>query len=178
VGRSNVGKSSLLNRLLGQPGLARVSRSPGRTRALNYFLVDSRFYLVDLPGYGYAKVGRGTRRSWARLVESYFADRGPGVVQLVDAGVGATDLDVQARSYLAGLGCPSVVVATKVDRLSNGRRAKGLEEIRAALGLENSDHLVPVSARTGEGVRELWRAIEALVASSALPSAAKGVRHE
>ena len=106
VGRSNVGKSSLLNRLVGRARLARISSTPGRTRAINYFLINESFYLVDLPGYGYAKVSKQERAAWARLMDAYFtrADRNGWLVQLVDAKVGATPLDVQAREYLTGLG--------------------------------------------------------------------------
>ncbi len=166
VGRSNVGKSSLLNRLLGRSRLARVSGEPGRTRALNYFLVNSRFYFVDLPGYGYAKVGKQTRREWAQLMESYLSRSQPHVVQLVDAKVGATDLDSEARRYLRARGCPTVVAATKLDRLPKNQRPARLRAIQAALDLEPGDRLVPVSARTGEGIADLWREIEAFIAGS------------
>lgn len=166
VGRSNVGKSSLLNRLLGRSGLARVSREPGRTRALNYFLVNSRFYFVDLPGYGYARVGKQMCREWAELMERYFATRDPQVVQLVDAKVGATDLDVEARRYFRSLGCPFVVAATKVDRLPRSQRPPAIQAVRATLELVGEGGLVPVSARTGEGIVELWREIEAFLEAS------------
>jgi GTP-binding protein len=175
VGRSNVGKSSLLNRLLGRSRLARVSRDPGRTRALNYFLVNSRFYFVDLPGYGYAKVGKQTRREWAQLMERYFASREPRVVQLVDAKVGATDLDIEAHRYLRALDCPSLVAATKVDRLPRSQRPAGMTAIRTALDLEGEDRLVPVSARTGEGIPELWREIEGFLVVPPGRHASKGV---
>jgi GTP-binding protein len=175
VGRSNVGKSSLLNRLLGRSRLARVSRDPGRTRALNYFLVNSRFYFVDLPGYGYAKVGKQMRREWAQLMDKYFASREPRVVQLVDAKVGATDLDIEAHRYLRALDCQSLVAATKVDRLPRSQRPAGMTAIRRALSLAGEDRLVPVSARTGEGIPELWREIEGFLVVSPGRHASKGV---
>lgn len=108
AGRSNVGKSSLMNRLLGQKKLARVGSTPGRTRAVNYFLVDDRYYFVDLPGYGWARVGRDLRRQWASLIDRYLrSGTAPRhVVQLVDAKVGAPPLDVQAFGLLTGLGEP------------------------------------------------------------------------
>jgi len=178
VGRSNVGKSSLMNRLLGRKGLARTSSTPGRTRAVNFFLVNDRFYFVDLPGYGYAKAGKAERQGWAELIESYFlGDGGEGggggegddgsrggprasVVLLVDGKVGATDLDVQALDYLLHLGTDVVVVATRIDKVGRGRRAGQLAAIRRRLELAEGVGPLPVSARTGEGLKELWREIE------------------
>lgn len=161
VGRSNVGKSSLLNRLLGRKGLARVSSTPGRTRLVNYFLVNRRFWFVDLPGYGYAKAGKDERREWAALADSYFRDERtrPLVVMLVDGKVGATPLDAQAYEYLASLGVQLAVVATKVDRLPRGKRAAMERGVREALGLEGDLPLIPVSAHSGEGMQELWSAV-------------------
>jgi GTP-binding protein len=161
VGRSNVGKSSLLNRLLGKKGLARTSSTPGRTRAVNYFLVNDRYYFVDLPGYGYAKAGKQERREWADLVNRYLRGALPRarVVLLIDGKVGATPLDVEALRYLSDLKAGVTVVATKIDQVSSGRRAKALSAIRGTLGLGTETELIPVSARTGEGMKELWGAI-------------------
>lgn len=160
VGRSNVGKSSLLNRLLGRKNLARISSSPGKTRAINYFLIESRFYFVDLPGYGYAKVARSERQSWAKLMEQYFqhVQNRVHVIQLVDGKVGATELDVQASEYLSSLGCGRTVVATKMDRVRANQRARRLAGIRDQLALQD-EPLIAFSAQTGEGVKELWRQI-------------------
>ena len=160
VGRSNVGKSSLLNRLLGRKSLARTSSTPGRTQAVNYFLVNRRFYFVDLPGYGYAKAAKEARREWAARVEGYFREEPPeAVVLLVDGKVGATPLDVQAYEYLSGLGAAIVVAATKIDQLPRGRRNAAVRGVREVLGLQETIPLIPVSARSGEGVKELWGAI-------------------
>jgi GTP-binding protein len=160
AGRSNVGKSSLLNRLLGRKGLARTSSTPGRTQAVNYFLVNRRCYFVDLPGYGYAKAGKEARREWAARVEGYFREAPPeAVVLLVDGKVGATPLDVQAYQYLSGLGAAVVVVATKIDKLPRGRRAAAVREVRKVLDLAATIPVIPVSARSGEGIKELWSAI-------------------
>lgn len=161
VGRSNVGKSSLLNRLLGRKGLARTSSTPGRTRAVNYFLVNGRFYFVDLPGYGYAKAGRDERREWGALVDRYLRRALPQsqVIMLVDGVIGATPLDAQAYEYLKGLGAEPVVAATKIDRVPRGRRARQRLAVRQVL--EDADTtIIEVSAQTGEGTGELWRAIE------------------
>ena len=165
AGRSNVGKSSLLNRLLGRKALARISSTPGRTRTVNYFLVNERVWFVDLPGYGFAKAGREERRRWAGVVAAYLAGSAEvaQVVLLVDAKVGATPLDVQAYEYLAGFGTPVVVAATKADKVGRGRLGKATAEIRRTLGLgtgAEAPPVVPVSSRTGEGIRELWREID------------------
>ncbi len=160
VGRSNVGKSSLMNRLLGRKGLARVSSTPGRTRSVNYFLINRRYWFVDLPGYGYAKAGKQERREWAELADTYFRGSGrPLVVMLVDGKVGATPLDAQAWEYLRSLGLPVLVVATKVDRIPRGRRVAMAKSVGAALELDETVPLVPVSAHSGEGMKELWSAI-------------------
>jgi GTP-binding protein len=158
VGRSNVGKSSLLNRLLGKKALARVSSTPGRTRAVNYFLINGRFYFVDLPGYGYAKASRDDRREWARVVEEYLGEALPNarVVLLIDGKVGATPLDVEAFRFLADRGAEVTVVATKIDRVSSGRRAAHLAAIRTTLELPSETLVIPVSAESGEGMKQLW----------------------
>ncbi len=156
VGRSNVGKSSLLNRLLGKKGLARTSQTPGRTRSVNYFLVGGRTYFVDLPGYGYAKAGKDDRREWGALVDRYLQEHRPWVVLLVDSKVGATPLDIDAFRYLTDLGGGVTVVVTKIDRLSRGKWAAALAGIRKTLELPEEIRLIPVSAHSGDGIKELW----------------------
>ena len=168
AGRSNVGKSSLLNRLLGRKSLARTSSTPGRTQAVNYFLVNRRLYFVDLPGYGYAKAGREARREWAARVEGYFREAPPeAVVLLVDGKVGATPLDVQAYEYLSGLGTAVLVAATKIDQVSRSRRAAAVRDVRQTLGLKEEIPVIPVSARSGEGIKELWGAMASRLEASA-----------
>ena len=168
VGRSNVGKSSLLNRLLGRKSLARISSTPGRTRAVNYFLINSTFYFVDLPGYGYAKVGKQVRKEWARLMDGYFrsAPQSLRIVQLVDAKVGATPLDVEAKDYFAELEIPTTVVATKIDKVARGRRPAQLKDIRSTLRMSDDAALIPFSAVQGDGLKELWREISAFLRES------------
>jgi GTP-binding protein len=162
VGRSNVGKSSLLNRVLGRKGLARTSSTPGRTRAANVFLVNGRVYFVDLPGYGYAKAGKEDRRAWAKLADAYLRHAsGALIVHLVDGNVGVTDLDRDAGAYLEGLHRARVVVATKMDRLARGRWRATLDAVRRELELDEHAPVVAFSARTGDGVPELWRGIDA-----------------
>ena len=166
AGRSNVGKSSLLNRLLGRKSLARTSSTPGRTQAVNYFLVNRRFYFVDLPGYGYAKAGKEARREWAARVEGYFREEPPeAMVLLVDGKVGATPLDVQAYQYLSGLGAAIVVAATKIDQLPRGRWVQAVRGVREVLGLQETIPVIPVSARSGEGIKELWGVLSSRLAA-------------
>jgi GTP-binding protein len=168
VGRSNVGKSSLLNRLLGRKGLARTSSTPGRTQAVNYFLVNRRFYFVDLPGYGYAKAGKEARREWAGRVEGYFRETPPALlVLLVDGNIGATPLDEQAHEYLSGLPVEILVAATKIDRISRGRWAQVARDIRTVLSLGSEIPVIPVSARSGDGIKELWGTIAPRLEASA-----------
>jgi GTP-binding protein len=167
LGRSNVGKSSLLNALAGQKSLARVSGTPGRTRLVNFFRVANRLYLADLPGYGYAKVPEPMRRSWERLAVSYLVGRPPLAVCvfLVDVRHEPMDGDLTLRGFLEHHGLPYLVAATKADKLGRGelsRRTRALREGLAATSLG----IYPVSAVTGAGVPELWRAIRAAVESS------------
>lgn len=161
VGRSNVGKSSLLNRLVGRKSLARTSSSPGKTRAVNYFIVDSAFYFVDLPGYGYAKAAKEQREAWAALMDDYFDVTRPHplIFQLVDSKVGATTLDVEAMDYFRHRGEQPAVIATKIDRLPRSRRNRQLQAIRQALGMESAASVMPFSIKTGEGVKEVWKEI-------------------
>ena len=168
VGRSNVGKSSLLNQLVGRKALAKISSNPGKTRAVNYFLIDSSFYFVDLPGFGYAKASKTERQAWARLMDRYFqtTQSPPKVIQLVDAKVGATPLDVQAIEYLRQQGCEPAVVATKIDRISKNKRIGQLAAIRKALALSDEQSPTPCSSQTGEGVKEIWKAIDAFLRTS------------
>ena len=165
VGRSNVGKSSLLNRLLGRKTLARISSTPGRTRAVNYFVINSAFYFVDLPGFGYAKVGKQVRRDWAKLMDRYFqtAPEHTRVIQLVDAKVGATKLDCDAAENFDSLGVPTTVVATKADKVPRSKLHRRLKEIRETLEMPADTSLIAFSAVKGEGAKELWKEIDAFL---------------
>lgn len=171
VGRSNVGKSSLLNRVLKRKGLAKTGSTPGRTRAVNYFVINRRFYFVDLPGYGFAKASRTDRQKWADLMDQYFrypVEEYGGrrlLVQLVDGKVGATDLDVQALEYFLDLGQMLLVVATKIDKVPRGRRKAQLQKIRQRLEMEDDELIVPFSAVSGEGVQELWKELQRFLES-------------
>ena len=159
VGRSNVGKSSLINALVGQTGLARTSRAPGRTRLINWFEVDARFHLVDLPGYGYAEVSQAMRDSWRPLIESYLAERKSlaGVLLLIDIRRGVQDEELDFAPWLAERAMPVVVALTKADKLPKNKRVLEVRRARQALGLGRDPLLV--SALGGDGIEPLWRAV-------------------
>ena len=166
AGRSNVGKSSLLNRLVRRKAFARVSRTPGRTREINFFEVNRQFVLADLPGYGYARISTERRAEWRPLIEGYLR-RSPtlrGVVQIVDVRREPSDDDLQMLEFLSDVGAPTIIAITKVDKLSKSAAAARIGEITVSLGLD-PDQIIPFSAVTGEGRDELASAIVALVAS-------------
>lgn len=169
AGRSNVGKSSLINRLLGRTRspIARVSQSPGKTQEINFYQVRADagdFCLVDLPGYGYAKVPLAVRSKWRPLINEYLAGNESlaGVVQLVDMRHGPTSDDLAAVEYLAELQLPALFALTKADKLNTAQRTKMLSEIPAALGVD-PDQVIPVSAQSGEGIDELLGTLEELL---------------
>lgn len=169
VGRSNVGKSSLINSLLNRRDLAKVSRTPGKTRAVNLFQVSTSdsaladFYLVDLPGYGFAKVSKTERAQWAPLIESYLGDRSSlmGVVLLVECRV-VTDQDRQTLAWLRSIGHRPILVATKADKLKPAERVRVLRQTHADLGLTDGEMLIPYSTFTGDGRERLWGALRDL----------------
>ena len=166
VGRSNVGKSSLLNTLANNFKLAKVSSEPGKTRSVNFYLVDDKFFLVDLPGYGFAKVPLEEQKRWRELIEGYLKgrDRLKGVFLLVDSRVGPTEKDVQMKEWLDFFGIPYVVVATKVDKLKKKERAKLEEKIREGFN-DPSVRVIPFSSKTREGRDAVLREIRNLVES-------------
>lgn len=169
VGRSNVGKSSLINSLLNRRDLAKISRTPGKTRAVNLFLIStsdpdlSRFYLVDLPGYGFAKVSKSIRAQWAPLIEAYLNGRTSllGVVLLVESRV-VTDQDCQTIAWLRSIGRNPLVVATKADKLKPSERVHALRQTHLNLGLVEGEMLIPYSSVTGDGRDRVWGALRDL----------------
>ena len=172
LGRSNVGKSSLINSLLGVKGLARTSSTPGRTQALNFFLINRSFYFVDLPGYGFARVPRGVRESWGKIVTDYLAKREPLVlsIHIVDSRHEPTKLDLQLREWLAAYAKPLLTVATKSDKLSQNELQRNLRHARATLGAAGGpEEVVAYSAVTGRGRGEIWRAVEGALNDSHSP---------
>ena len=162
LGRSNVGKSSLINSLLGVKGLARTSSTPGRTQALNFFLINKRFRFVDLPGYGYARVPRKIRETWGEIVTTYLAKRDLLMlsIQIVDSRHEPTTQDLQLDEWLQQQAKPRIVVATKSDKLSQNELRKNIERARRAMSAEQ---VIVYSAVTGHGRTEVWRTIETAV---------------
>jgi GTP-binding protein len=158
LGRSNVGKSSLINSLLATHGLARTSSTPGRTQSLNFFLIDERFWFVDLPGFGYARVPKNIKSSWGEMATTYLAKRSQLVlsIHIVDSRHEPTKLDLQLHEWLQHNDKPRLTVATKSDKLSNNELRKNLE--RSARVLKD-DTVVAYSAKTGRGRDDIWRAI-------------------
>ena len=163
AGKSNVGKSSVINRVLQRKNLAYVGSSPGKTIHINYFLVDNTAYLVDLPGYGYAKVSRSEKERWGKLMESYFA--APELmtlgIMIVDARHAPTQNDVTMAAWFQETGCPFIVVANKLDKLKKSQIEPNMQTIREVLNLSEETILLPFSAEKGTGRDELVGYIEA-----------------
>lgn len=163
-GRSNVGKSSLINTILGRRSLARVSSMPGKTITINFYDVDKKLFLVDLPGYGYAKRQFDNKEQWSSLTDGYFTknpniDLLAAVIQLVDCKVGITRDDEMMLDYLTQMEIPFVIAATKVDKLNKTERNKSLEKIASHPLVTNETAIIPFSSHTGEGKSELWKEI-------------------
>ncbi|MGQ9556516.1 MAG: ribosome biogenesis GTP-binding protein YihA/YsxC [Desulfurispora sp.] len=164
-GRSNVGKSSLINKLVRRQGLAKSSKTPGRTRALNFFLINRSFHLVDLPGYGYAAVSEEMKQQWGAMIEEYLLQRSQlrGVLLLLDIRHTPGQHDRQLWEWLVYYRVPAVLVATKADKLSGNQKTKQLAVIKHTLQLPEEQPLIPFSARTAEGLPQLWKQIELLL---------------
>jgi GTP-binding protein len=158
LGRSNVGKSSLINSLLSVRGLARTSSTPGRTQSLNFFQINDQFRFVDLPGFGYARVPREIKATWGEMATSYLAKRRQLVlsIHIVDSRHEPTKQDLQLHEWLEQSNKPRLIVATKSDKLSNNELKRNLEHIARVL---NDDSVMAYSAKSGRGRNELWRAI-------------------
>ncbi len=158
AGRSNVGKSSLINRLAGRKRIARTSSTPGKTQSINFYRFEDSFRLVDLPGYGYARARKAARHKWSRLIEQYFRARSTIqlVIHLVDARLEPTKLDLELEQWLNELGLPRLIVATKADKLSGNGRAVQQRLISAAF---HGEPVIMASAVTGIGCTELWKRV-------------------
>ena len=164
AGRSNVGKSSVINRLVNRKNFARVGATPGKTSQINYFLVDQQIYFTDLPGYGYAKVSKDERDRWGQLMEDYFQEEGlitVGVL-IVDARHKPTADDVTMCDWFKGTGCPMIVVANKLDKLKKSEVEPNMQRIWETLELDEEDILIPFSVEKGTGKTELLAAIAEL----------------
>ena len=165
LGRSNVGKSSLINSLLLRKGLARTSNTPGRTQSINFFLINESFYFTDLPGYGYAKVSKTMRSDWGKMAEEYLSERDELAlcVQLVDSRHKPTTLDIQLNEWLVFKNKPHLIVATKADKISNNELRNSIGE---AAKLLPGAKIVAYSAQTGLGREEVWKEINAAMNNS------------
>jgi GTP-binding protein len=162
AGRSNVGKSSLINCMLNRRNLARTSSKPGKTQTINFFRINNTLYFADVPGYGFARVAKSVRESWGRMMETYLAKRETlqAVIQLIDLRHPPTADDKEMYRYLKHHGIPVIVVATKADKISRGRWQQHAKIVRQGLELAAEDPLILFSAETAQGRDELWREIE------------------
>jgi GTP-binding protein len=167
AGRSNVGKSSLINTLVNRKGLARTSSAPGKTQSINFYLINQSFCLVDLPGYGYAKVPQQVRKRWSPLIEQYCRSRENlcGMVVIIDARVGPTPLDISLISWLTDLSLPTIFTMTKSDKLSKNKIALARRQTAQDITID-PELIVPFSSQTGEGKKRLWQEIMYLISPS------------
>lgn len=165
AGKSNVGKSSVINRILNRKNFARVGASPGKTIHVNYFFIDNKIYFVDLPGYGYAKVSQAERERWGKLMEDFFASEGliDLGVMIVDARHKPTADDVTMAEWFKSSGCTLVVVANKLDKLKKSEIEPNLKQIRETLALPEDVRLIPFSAEKGQGREALLAEIVKLI---------------
>lgn len=164
AGRSNVGKSSLINTLTNRKALARISSTPGKTRTLNFYNINDAMYLVDLPGYGYAAVSKGEKEKWGRMIEEYLNKRAQLrlVILLVDSRHDPTADDKLMYSWMKSTGKPLVVICTKFDKLTKNQQAKSVKNIKHVLNMTQDDVLIPFSSVTKSGRDELWEKIESV----------------
>ncbi|MDR6122171.1 GTP-binding protein [Bacillus sp. SLBN-46] len=162
AGRSNVGKSSFINKMLNRKGLARISSKPGKTQTLNFYLINEILHFVDVPGYGYAKVSKTERAAWGRMIETYFTTREQlrAVVLIVDLRHPPTVDDVMMYDFLKHYEIPCIVIATKADKIPKGKWQKHLKVTRETLDLDKNDHLIVFSSETGEGKDKAWSLLQ------------------
>lgn len=161
AGRSNVGKSTFINKLLTRKNLARTSSKPGKTRTLNFYNINDDLIFVDVPGYGYAKVSKVERASWGKMIETYLSEREElrGIVQIVDLRHKPSAEDIQMYEYLKYFELPVIVIATKADKVSKNKRPKNLKQVKETLQLEKEDKIILFSSETGQGKDEAWKEI-------------------
>jgi GTP-binding protein len=161
IGRSNVGKSSLLNTLVNKKNLARISNTPGRTQLINFFNVDDKLCFVDLPGYGYAKVPQAIKEQWQPMIESYLSQSEylQSVILIVDSRHPPTKHDLMMRDWLLAYQIPKIIVATKIDKIPKSKRQRQIKVVRNTLNLEPAEQVFPFSALTKEGFKPIWKAI-------------------
>ena len=167
AGKSNVGKSSLINSLMNRKSFARTSAQPGKTRTINWYNINKQLYFVDLPGYGFAKVPEAVKAQWGRMIERYLAGSGQlrEVLLLVDIRHAPSANDIQMYEWIIRSGFRPVVVATKADKLNRSQLAPNLKIIREKLGMTGTDRLIPFSAVTRQGRDEIWQLLEQAAAT-------------
>ena len=165
VGRSNVGKSSLINKVVNRKNLAKSSSTPGKTRMLNYYIINSSFYMVDLPGYGFARVSKSERDKWGKLIEKYLSGRKQlrGVIQLLDIRHPPTENDIKMKQWLEHFEIPILLIATKTDKVSRNEKSKNLAMIRKSLNLQPDEMPIAFSAENGEGVDAVKEALDEIL---------------
>ena len=161
VGRSNVGKSSTINTLLNRRNFARVSQTPGKTRTINFYLINKEFFFVDLPGYGYAKISKSEKEKWGAIMERYLKDRKElcAIFLLVDIRHEPSKDDVMMYEWIKYFGYDCVVIATKADKISRGQYQKHISIIRKKLNLEKDEKVIPLSSLKKTGVEDVWNEI-------------------
>jgi GTP-binding protein len=162
AGRSNVGKSSFINKMLNRKGLARISSKPGKTQTLNFYLINEILHFVDVPGYGYAKVSKSERAAWGRMIETYFTSREQlkAAVLIVDLRHPPTQDDVMMYDFLKHYGISCVIIATKADKIPRGKWQKHLKVTKETLDLDENDQIVLFSSETGEGKDKAWSILQ------------------
>lgn len=162
AGRSNVGKSSLINKLINRKNLARTSQKPGKTQTLNFYFINEDMYFVDVPGYGYAKVSKKERDKWGPMVETYLTTRKQlrAVILIIDVRHPPTEDDIKMYDWLKHFELPVIVAATKADKIKKSQHQKHLKIVSEALDIEEDDQLILFSSESGEGKLQLWKVIE------------------
>lgn len=162
AGRSNVGKSSFINKMIGRKSMARISSKPGKTQTLNFYKIEEKIFYVDVPGYGYAKVSKSEREAWGKMIERYITDREPlrAVIQIVDLRHPPSRDDIAMYNFMKHFGIPCIVVATKADKIPKGKWDKHKKIVRETLEMDKTDPLIVFSSETGLGKDEAWNEIE------------------
>jgi GTP-binding protein len=162
AGRSNVGKSSFINKMLNRKGLARISSKPGKTQTLNFYLINEILHFVDVPGYGYAKVSKSERAAWGKMIETYITSREQlrAVVMIVDLRHPPTQDDIMMYDFLKHYDIPCIVIATKADKIPRGKWQKYLKVTKETLDLDENDQIVLFSSETGEGKDKAWSILQ------------------
>ena len=165
AGRSNVGKSSFINRMIGRKALARISSKPGKTQQLNFYKIEGQFFFVDVPGYGYAKVSKTERAAWGKMIERYFMDRPQlkAVVLIIDLRHSPTNDDCMMYEFLKHYNIPVIVVATKADKIPKGKWDKHKKVVKETLQMDSTDPLFIFSSEKGLGFEEAWQEIESRI---------------